>query len=143
VGGKRITPRLINRYNGPRKNFKGKVVADRRYHRKYGKRFTFTYAGVEKRAWYYPGNSHLHWQSCLWNSKFRKWFFFDPCTRDYFCYSNECSCYVPTLYYCSFSTLEPDQPDLLPSGVSVTDSDNGLTDDETGNGDPTGSDAQG
>src|SRR5262249_53220628 len=79
ASGKRLTTRKINKYNGPRKQLK-RTVFDPRYHRNYGKRFTYSYRGSSNRAWYYPGKKHYHWQYCCWNSQYSKWFFFDPCT---------------------------------------------------------------
>jgi hypothetical protein len=131
-----LTVKAINKYNGARKPLK-RTVLDPKYHRNHGKRFTYEHGGFSKRAWFYPGKRHHHWQFCRWNSSYRKWFFFDPCTRDYYCYSPECACYVPTLYYCSSGEWTPDQEGELPSGEETPDDEEaaGATADEPGDGD--------
>jgi hypothetical protein len=108
---------LIKKHNGAMKHV-SKHVADKDYHKKYGKRFRFKVDGKYRTAWYYPGRYHRHWKFYSYNSYYKKWLFYDDCTSTYYYYCGRCSCYRPIEYVCQPCLATPDDPNVDPCAGS-------------------------
>jgi hypothetical protein len=90
--------------------YSNKLSSHSNYHKKYGKKFSY-YSGSKKRdGWYYPGRKHYHWSHYCWNTHYRRWFFYDDCTRCYYYFSSRNNCYLPSDCGCSPS-LEDSEDD--------------------------------
>jgi hypothetical protein len=115
---------LISEYATNKKYLKNRVV-DKEYNTKYGKRFRFRIGGVVQVGWKYVGTAHKHWEFFFFNTYYKKWLFFDPCTATYYYYCSGCDCYWPIEFICCKCLRVPDDPEDVPcDACAAADDDN-------------------
>jgi hypothetical protein len=123
---------LIRKFNLGLKYVKNRTL-DKRYHLKYGRRFSFRVDGVTRTALKYPGRQHRHWRFYTYNTYYRKWLYYDDCTREYYYYCGRRNCYLPSSFFCKVCLGDPDSPECSPcscSSASEEDEDGDDPDDD-------------
>jgi hypothetical protein len=118
---RRFTSELIKKHNGGEKRL-ARRGEYRDYHKKYGKRFWYTYKGSRRYGWKYPGRYHRHWKFYCYNRYYRKWLFYDECTSCYYYFCKRCTCYLPVDYSCQRCLAEPDDEAVDPCGETNSQS---------------------